>query len=99
MPRIKVSKLIVLIVLSQVLCLAVLSSAIWELPSFYTGAIIGLERTAEGPPPDSQQQPRGDREYVFETPHFLGKTGLFSECMSNELRSRIRQELMGVEVS
>ena len=98
MHRIKVSSLIAVIVLSQILCLVVLSTAIWESRTFQTAVTIGLERGAAGPPPESLQKPQGDPEFVFRGTRILGKSGLISECLSNELRARIRQELTGVEL-
>ena len=93
MHRLSVSKLVALILISQVMCLAVLGSAIWELNLFHSTVTNGLERAAEGPPPESITKPGSIAGYEFRAPRFLGKSGLVSDCLSMQIRARINREL------
>lgn len=97
MHRLKVNKLVAIILISQVVCLAVLSTAIWEFQGFHGKVAKELESTAAEPPPGFMTKPRSDRDHVFRTPRFLGKSGLVSECISMQLRAHLKQELIGAE--
>ena len=97
MHKLKISKLVALILLSRVLCLAVVSTAVWELSDLYQRVEAGFDRFVGQPRPDSMRPIAPDAEYQFQEHRFLGKSGLVSECLSDQLRARIRGELSGDE--
>ena len=95
MHRLRISTLAALILVSQVVCLAVVSTAVWELHDLHSRVTQGLDQTSDKPPPDSLKKSGPAEEHQFRAPRFLGKSGLFSECVSMQLRVRVHHELAG----
>jgi len=98
MHKLKISKLVALILLGQVLCLVVVSTAVWELSDLHEKVGKGVDRhieQMEQAPPDFMRPRAPEKECQFRKHRFLGNSGLISECLSDLLRSRIRQEIAG----
>ena len=96
MHKIKINNLVALILLSQMLGLAVVSNVVRDFSDLHRRVIQGFDQLAGQPPPDSMRQTGPAVAYWYREALFLGKSGLISRCLPDQLLARIRYELTGV---
>lgn len=96
MPRVRLSRLVWLVVVSQALCLAVVTTALLDIRNGLTQITIDLDRAASQPAPASLSgysygNEIGQRPTLI-PPRMIGETNEVLDCMTNILNV-VRQGL------
>ncbi len=96
MPRVRLSRLVWLVVVSQALCLAVVTTAFLEIRDGLTQVTIGLDQAASQVVPatlngHSSGDETGQRPTLI-PPRMIGETNEVLDCMTNILNV-VRQGL------
>lgn len=107
MPRIRLSRAVWLVVISQVLSLAVVSSALWGFQKDLSLITGGVEQATAETPSDGPieiagtESSAGDSGYQYtelEQPRFLGKSSLLSECMTYAFWASRHRSVSGIDM-
>lgn len=91
LPRLRLSRLVCLVLLSQVLRLAVVSTAHWEFKNDQSGLTDWIDEAAMQPPPEKLTGYATDDPVrlrpTLAPPRVLGEANQIVDCLTNVLRA------------